>query len=104
LVGHQAVPEDIQGEPGAGVDDGLDEGVIVPGLVEDRLAAVAAVENVLPLAANGGSGSSWHAIMVKQVGLAVSIGYVPISPARVLTLGASSESRDSPSEPGGDRL
>jgi len=77
-VGHRAVPEDIHGEPVAGVDDGLDEGVIVPGLTEDGNAAVAAVEDVVLHSANGSPGSSRHAIMVKQGGLAVDIGYVPI--------------------------
>jgi hypothetical protein len=34
VVGHQAVPEDIHGKPGAGVDDELDEGIVVTGFVE----------------------------------------------------------------------
>jgi hypothetical protein len=67
-------------QPGAGIADGLAEGVVVPGLVEDGLAAVAAVEDVVPDAADGSSGSSGYAIIVKHARSAVNIGYVPFSP------------------------
>jgi hypothetical protein len=43
MVRHQTVPEHIHGKPSAGVDDGLDEGVVVAGLMEYGLAAVAAL-------------------------------------------------------------
>jgi hypothetical protein len=65
MVGHQTVPEHIHGKPSAGVSDGLDECVIVPGLMENGLAAVAAVEHVIPHTANRGSGSSRHTFIVK---------------------------------------
>jgi hypothetical protein len=51
MILYQTVPEHIHGEPSAGVDDGLDEGFVVAGLAEDGLAAVAAVEHVIPHAA-----------------------------------------------------
>jgi hypothetical protein len=79
-LGHQAVPDDIHGNPGAGVDDGLDAGVVVSGLVENCLAAVAAVVDVIPHAANGGSGSSWHAIGVMDATLALNISIFVMSP------------------------
>jgi hypothetical protein len=83
VVRHQAAPEDIPGKPGAGVDDGLDEDVVVTGLVEDSLAAVTAVEDVIPHAASGGSGSSWHAIGEVAAPLAVNIRYVPFLPSAI---------------------
>jgi len=62
VLGHQAVSEDIQREPGAGVDDG----VIVSWLVEDGLAAVAAVENVVPHAAHGRFGRFFGIVLQSQ--------------------------------------
>jgi hypothetical protein len=65
MVGHQTVPQHIHGKPSAGVNDGLDESVVVTGLTEDGLAAVAAIEHVIPHAAHRGSGSSRHTLIVK---------------------------------------
>jgi hypothetical protein len=79
IVRHQTVPEHIHGKPSAGVDDGLDEGVVVAGLMEDGLAAVAAVEHVIPHAANSGSGSSWHGTIVMYHPVTLNINYVPFS-------------------------
>jgi hypothetical protein len=45
MVRHQTEPEHIHGKPNTGVDDGLDEGVLVAGLMEYGLAAV---EHVIP--------------------------------------------------------
>jgi hypothetical protein len=65
VVGHQAVSEDIQREPGAGIADGLDKGVIVSGLVKDGLSTITTVEDVVPHPADGRSGSSWHPTIIK---------------------------------------
>jgi hypothetical protein len=73
------IAEDIQREPGVGVDDGLDKGAIVFGLVKDGLSAITTIEDVIPLAADGSSGSSWHASRIKQAGLSVNIRYVSFS-------------------------
>jgi hypothetical protein len=56
---------------------GLDEGVVVAGFMEDGLAAVAAVEHVIPHAAKRGSGSSCHATTVKYHPRTLNITYVP---------------------------
>jgi hypothetical protein len=80
VVGHQAVSEDIQREPGAGIADGLDKGVIiVSGLVKGGLSTITTVEDVVPHPADGRSGSSWHPAIIKQTGLSVNIRYVPFS-------------------------
>ena len=75
-IRYQTVPEHIHGKPSAGVDDGLDEGVLVAGLMEDGLAAVAAVEHVIQHAANRGSGSSWHAKIAMKDLFIIIILYV----------------------------
>jgi hypothetical protein len=77
MVRHQTVPEHIHGKPNAGVNNGLDEGVLVTGLMEDGLAAVAAVEHVIPHAANRDSGSSWHATIVNCHPRTLNINHVP---------------------------
>jgi hypothetical protein len=64
VVGHQAVPEDIQREPGARIADGLDKGVIVSGLVKDRRSTITTVEDVVPHPADGRSGSSRHSTII----------------------------------------
>jgi len=69
----------MDAKPSAGVDDGRDEGVGVTRLVEAGLLAVAAVEDVVPDAANGGSGSSRQATTVRDAPLAVDIRYSPFS-------------------------
>jgi hypothetical protein len=82
MVRHQTVPEHIHGKPSTGVDDGLDKGVLVARLMEDGLAAVAAVEHVIPHAANRGSGSSWHDTIVKHHPRTLNINYVPFCRTR----------------------
>jgi len=47
-----------RGEPPPDVGDGLDEGVVVSGLVKHRRAPVAAVEGVVDH--GGGACGSWH--------------------------------------------
>jgi hypothetical protein len=64
VMGHHAVTEEIRGKPDAGVTDRLDKGVIVAGLGEDRLAAMAAIEHVIPHVADRGSGGSRYQVMV----------------------------------------
>jgi hypothetical protein len=66
MVGNQAVSENIEKEPGAGVDDGLDKGVSVSGLVKDGLSTIATVQDVVPHAADGRPGSSWHPTVLMQ--------------------------------------
>jgi hypothetical protein len=78
MIRHQTVPEHIHEKPSAGVDDGLDEGVEVAGLMEDGLAAVAAVEHVILHAANRSSGSSWHATIVKYHPPTLNIKICPL--------------------------
>jgi hypothetical protein len=53
MVGHQAVSENIEREPGAGVDDGLDKGVIAAGLVKDGLSTIITVNDPVSHAADG---------------------------------------------------
>jgi hypothetical protein len=79
VSGHQAVSEDIQRKPGAGVDNGIDKGALVPGLVKDNLSTIATIEDVIPHAADGIAGSSWHAAILKQAGLRVDISSAPFS-------------------------
>ena len=47
VVGHEAVAEDVERDPVRRVVDGLDERVVVGRLVEDRLAAVAAIQGMV---------------------------------------------------------
>jgi hypothetical protein len=90
VVGHQAVAEDIQRETALDVDDGLDKAVTVPGPVKDGLSTITTVEDIVSHAADGSSGSSCHATILKQAGLNVNFvmtpfpnlyGYVDNSPA-----------------------
>jgi hypothetical protein len=60
----------------AGIDDDLDKGIKVSRIVKDCLSTIAVVEDVIPHAADGSSGSSWHATILKQAGLSVNICYV----------------------------
>jgi hypothetical protein len=79
VVAYQAVSEHTKREPGAGVDDGLDKGVIVFGLVKDGHSTITTVEDVVPHPTDGRSGSSWHPTIIKHSGLSVNISYVPFS-------------------------
>jgi hypothetical protein len=56
------------------------KGVVVAGLMEDGLVAIAAVEHVIRHAANRGSGSSWHATILKYHPRTLKINYVPFLP------------------------
>ena len=77
VVGHQAVAENVQKEPGEGVDNGVDKGAPVPRLVKRNLSKIATMEDVIPHAADGIAGSSWHAAILKQAGLSVNLRGVP---------------------------
>jgi hypothetical protein len=62
VVGHQAKAQHRQGNLDAGVGQGLEEGVVVPLLVEDLAAAVAPVEDVVTDAARRGSCCAWYKV------------------------------------------
>ncbi len=47
VVGHEAIAEQVDRQAGACVDDRLDEGVVIAGLVENGLVAVASIEGVI---------------------------------------------------------
>ena len=47
-IRHQAVSQEMQGQAGSGVGHCFDEGVVVGGLMEPGLAAIAAIEDVIP--------------------------------------------------------
>jgi hypothetical protein len=53
VVGHEAVGEDAYGEDLAGLVEGLEEGLVIGGFVEDALAGVAAVEDMVDDVARG---------------------------------------------------
>jgi hypothetical protein len=65
MVGQQSVSQRIHGKPSAGVNDDLDEGVVVTGLMDDGLAAVAATEHVITHAAHRSSGSFRRILIAK---------------------------------------
>jgi hypothetical protein len=61
VVGHEAIAEQVHRQAGACVDDRLDEGVVIAGLVEDGLAAVARLRawyHILPTEARAVRGMS----------------------------------------------
>ncbi len=49
VVGHEAIAEQVDRQAGACVDDRLDEGIVIAGLVENGLAAVAPIDGVVPI-------------------------------------------------------
>ena len=77
VVGHEAIAEQVHRQAGACVDDRLDEGVVIAGLVEDSLAAVAPIEGVIPHATDRGASGSRHAIMIVDEVPAVNKGVCP---------------------------
>jgi len=66
VVGHQAVSQEIQGQAGGGIRHGLDESVVLGGLMDHGLAAIAAIENVIPHAGDGGSCGPWDDRILPQ--------------------------------------
>jgi hypothetical protein len=68
VVGHEAIAEQVHRQASASVDHRLDEGVVIAGLAEDGLAAVAPIEGVIPHATDRRASGSRHAItMVDEV-------------------------------------
>ena len=78
VVGHEAIPEQVHRHAGAGVDHRLDEGVIIAGLVEDGLAAVAPIEGVIPHATDRGASGSRHVVSRPTMPLLSIKPYVPV--------------------------
>jgi hypothetical protein len=64
-----------------GIVDGLDEGIVVGRLMEDDLAAIASIEDMIPRAGDGSSGGPGHASSLSPTFLLRNISYVPFSPA-----------------------
>jgi hypothetical protein len=79
MVGHQAISEDIEREPGAGVDDGLDKGVLVFGRVKGGLSTIIAVNDLVPHAA---AGTLWQFLVSDRIRVGMiksKINYIPFS-------------------------
>lgn len=55
VVGHRAIAEDLHGQTTSSDGDGLDEGDVVGGLIEDVGTAVAPVQGTVDHPADGGS-------------------------------------------------
>jgi hypothetical protein len=64
VVGHQTIAQEVDRYASARVDHCLDEGVVIPGFVEDGLAAVAPVQGVIPHPADRGASSPRHLAMM----------------------------------------
>src|SRR6266404_7572629 len=64
MIGHQAIGQDAQRHAGAGLAQQADEGVVIALVVEDLGPAVAAVDDVVTVAAHGGTGSAWHGAII----------------------------------------
>jgi hypothetical protein len=60
MVGHQAIGEQTDGHALAGFPDEREEGGVIAVLAEDPLAAIAPVEDVVAIAADGGARGAWH--------------------------------------------
>jgi hypothetical protein len=60
VIGHVAVAEDRQRQFDAGVADGLDEGLVVFGFMEDLIPGVTTVDDVVADATQRGSCSAWY--------------------------------------------
>src|SRR5262249_4764993 len=53
MVGHEAIAEDIHRDAADSLRHGVDEGIIISRLVEDRGAAIAAIQGVVNQASDG---------------------------------------------------
>jgi hypothetical protein len=64
VVGHQAPAQDAHGDAGSRLAHEPGESGIIIGAVESLGPAVAAVDHVITIAADGGTSGSWHAAIV----------------------------------------
>jgi len=64
MIGHQAESEEAHGRAFAGLVQQANEGGEVAVFVEDGAATVAAIEDVVTVAALGGSCGAWHAVII----------------------------------------
>jgi hypothetical protein len=56
------------------------KGVVIGGLVENGLAAIASIQGVVPHTSDGGPSGSRHAPKISTAALSVNIRYVPFTP------------------------
>jgi hypothetical protein len=78
MIRHEAVAQDVNGLACAPIVHRRNERFVVTGLVEHRLAMIAAVQHVVPDSANGGSGSSRHRDKLSEDSGSVNNQHVPL--------------------------
>ena len=64
MVGHEAITKNPHGDMGVGLAEKVAKGGVVVRAVEDFDPAVAAIDDMVTVAADGGSGGAWHRIIV----------------------------------------
>jgi hypothetical protein len=79
VIGHQPVSQDIDGQTDGRIDHGLDQGVRVGGLMEDRLTVIAAIEDMIPHAGDGGSCGPGHGPIGQPARVGCKMRSVPFS-------------------------
>jgi len=79
MIGHQAGAEEVGREAASGLGEGLDEGVVVGGVGEDRPAAVAAIRGVVDQATDGSSGGSGQGSRRERPSIRVDYSLRPFS-------------------------